>query len=334
MDVVVNLRNQIASSQIQGKHFKILGKELFEVFFSQLNSFSVDKLYLIVTNDNDLLFTKIKEKFDKKFRIEAIVSAKLSDASLLKRISLNKKLKDNFIYFSQLSFNDIDLQDFIDFHKYNDSFFTVALAKQPRSFTNYGYVYIDENEKIKSFNYMWMDEQTLFGYINTGIYAISKKAIAEIRNQNNGIKLIDDLLKHIVYKDKRNYTYIFNKYHNNLSTLQEYYTAHVDLLNGTVKNPLFNIDAQTSTYIPKEFNVNKQFKYSAPVMVSSSCNIGTNVTLINSIIAGSAKIGNNVIIENSFIGEEVRIDDNCKIQDSYLWNQFIPSNSYINGNEN
>lgn len=333
MDIVVNLRTQTGQNTYSGKMFNILGRPIYEYFFAKLSEHYTDKVYLIIAEENDVMAHEIMSKFGTQLRLEPIISSKLTDASLLKRMVMNKKIKDHFIYFSQIGFHDINLQDLIDYHKYNDSYFTPVLMKQPRSFGPYGYLYIDNKKKIKAFNYKWLKDIDYYGYINTGIYALSKRTILEIKNENNGIRLVDDLLKYIVFKKKRHLAYISDKYYNTLGTLEEYYNAHVDLLYDNVHSPIVKINNRKLTYMPKNFIAGDGFVYNPPFMVSDKAIIGKNVTITNSILAGKCKIGHNVIIENAFIGEDVIIEDDSVIKNTYLWRQFIPKNTYLDGNE-
>ncbi len=332
MEAIVNLRTLSGQTGYDGNIYNVLSYEIYELFFEHLKKFHFEKIYLLSSDEEDGFLQKILKSYKEKLRLEPIISSKLTSASLVKRMIMNKKIKDHFIYFSQICLLDFNLQDFMDFHKYNDAMFTIALSTQPRSYTPNGFVYIDKDTKVQAFNYKYYQDEDYFAYVNTGIYAVSKKAINEIKNNNNGLDLMEDLLKHLVLNKKRTQVYLKPNYYNLLCTREEYYNAHMDFLSGHIDNSLIKQDMKPGEYIPKETYIGSNFHYQQPLMISRKAKVGNNVNISNSVIAGEVKIGHNVTIENSFIGDGVTIEDNAVVKNIYLYKQYVPSNTYMDGN--
>ena len=334
MEAIVNLRTMSGQTGYDGNLYNVLSFEIYELFFEHLKKFHFEKIYLLASDEEDTFLTKIINTYrGTKLKIEPIISSKLTSASLIKRMIANKKIKEHFIYFSQISLLDFNLQDFMDYHKYNRSTFTVALSTQPRSYTPNGFLYINKDKQIQAFNYKFYQDEDYFAYVNTGVYAVSKKAVEEIKNNNNGLELIEDLLKYLVLNKRKTSVYLTPSYFNLLCTREEYYNAHMDVLSGTVQNELFQKDLKPGEYIPSEVFIGSNFHYLQPMMISKKAKVGNNVNISNSVIAGEVKIGHNVTIENSFIGDGVTIENDAVIKNSYLYKQYVPSNTYMDGND-
>ena len=114
-------------------------------------------------------------------------------------IKLIKKITTNFIVMNCDIISDIDLAEFLKFHKKNKSLLTVA-TKQFQYKNPYG-VIVSRGNKFVSFK----EKPEIDFSINTGIYVFNKKVIT-IMNKLN-ISNIEDLIMTLKKKKHKVFTY-------------------------------------------------------------------------------------------------------------------------------
>jgi ADP-glucose pyrophosphorylase len=114
-------------------------------------------------------------------------------------IKLIKKITTNFIVINCDIISDINLAEFLKFHKKNKSLLTIA-TKQFHYKNPYG-VIVSHNNKFVSFK----EKPEINFSINTGIYAFNKKIIT-IMNKFN-IDNIEDLIITLKNKKYKVFTY-------------------------------------------------------------------------------------------------------------------------------
>jgi mannose-1-phosphate guanylyltransferase len=122
-------------------------------------------------------------------------------------VRLIKKISSDFIVMNCDLLSDINLSEFMKFHKKKKSLFTIA-TKQFQYKNPYG-VIVSRDNKFVSFR----EKPEINFTINTGIYIFNKKIIPIINKFN--LKNIEDLITLLCDKNYKIHTYpIFENWHD------------------------------------------------------------------------------------------------------------------------
>ena len=107
-------------------------------------------------------------------------------------LGLIKKISKNFIVLNCDVVTNVDLKDFLNFHKKNKSILTIGI--KPFQYKNPYGVAIMKNKKLLSFK----EKPEINFSINAGLYAFNKKIIPIIKK--NKFKNIQSLINHLLQK--------------------------------------------------------------------------------------------------------------------------------------
>ena len=183
----------------------------------------------------------------------------------------------------------------------------------------------------------------LTNYKESGIY-ICTPALLDHFKDNFDYECIHDLLNELNEFDNicgfSIYTEICNEYLNRVSSLYDYKTISMDLINRKVLelSPDFNI-TDKSDYTKIESNENNMIFYkdkNTQIHISANIDksiigkntiIDENCIILNSVIGNNCKILYGTIIQNSFIFDHSIVD-----KDSIINNSIISHNVIINNN--
>lgn len=169
-------------------------KTVIESIIENFTDYDV-KQFIITLNYKSRIIKSFLSDFRLKKLISYYVEKKpLGTIGALK--NLQKKLKSNFILTNADSLIDIDVYDFIDFHKKNNNDLTIAAAIKKFEIP-YGYCIINNKGDLKS-----ISEKPKYNFmVNTGLYVINKKVLKYIKK--NKKMDMDELLNNLIKKNKK-----------------------------------------------------------------------------------------------------------------------------------
>jgi mannose-1-phosphate guanylyltransferase len=209
-------------------------------------------------------------------------------------------LDDSFLVFNADIFCDINLKEFIDFHKSKNADVTIAAANV-KDTSGCISIECDENGFAKSF-VNGEKGNINSNFIDAGIYVINSNVLDEI-SDDRPVSIKRELFPSLLQNGRKIAVYKTPFYWIDLETPEKYLQAHRDIMSGACK--ISGLD----------FTGNGIYK-DGKAMVESSA-----------IIKGPAYIGDNVKIgayvtvgPNAVIGDDVSIHMGGKVVDSILWN--------------
>jgi len=137
---------------------------------------------------------KIKDfiHINKKFSVNINFLEEKEPLGTIGSLGLIKKISKNFIVLNCDVVSNVDLKDFLNFHKKNKSILTIGI--KPFQYKNPYGVAIMKNKKLISFE----EKPEIFFSINAGLYAFNKKIIPIIRKNN--FKDIQSLINYLLQK--------------------------------------------------------------------------------------------------------------------------------------
>lgn len=227
----------------------------------------------------------------------------------------------------------MDYSLMLDYHKKKKAEATIAVIKVPKEETGrFGIMENDENNRIISFKEK--PKETKSNLASMGIYIFSwsvlKEYLAEdekdpVSEHDFGKNVIPAMLR----EQRRMFAYPFEGYWKDVGTIDSYYKANMDLLEG---NPKFNIfDDNLKIYSKAPFlpphyagpeaSIKKSLVPDGCVIMGEVENsvlfpgvyIGRKTKVQDSIIMPRVKIGEECSVKKAIIGENTSIDNNCRI---------------------
>jgi mannose-1-phosphate guanylyltransferase/phosphomannomutase len=214
-------------------------------------------------------------------------------------------LDDRVIVISGDVLTDFDLTAAIRSHEERRAEATIALTpvENPLAF---GIVIADEETgRIERFLEKPTWGEVFSDTINTGIYILEPAALHRVPAQTN-VDFSKDLYPQMLREGAGLYGYVARGYWRDIGNIDEYRTAHHDVLAGRV-----------SLGFPGE-----QVSYGdGTVWLGAGATIGENVTVRGTaIIDREARIGDDVVLENVIVGAGTTIADGAQLRDAVLWN--------------
>jgi D-glycero-alpha-D-manno-heptose 1-phosphate guanylyltransferase len=152
----------------------INGKPFIDILLDMLINKKISEITFCLGYLGALIENYVKSSYDFKFNFSSELQPLGTGGAILNALQYVKG--DFFIAFNGDSYCDIDLEEFISFHKANHSDCSIALIKAKNKSSDVGMVSMDLiSKKITGFEEKKI--QNNFDYINAGIYIINKNLI-------------------------------------------------------------------------------------------------------------------------------------------------------------
>ena len=202
----------------------INGRPFLEYLLDRLIQFGVDRVILSV----GYMHEHISGHFGSSYRnlqISYAVEEKPLGTGGGIRLAMEQAQSDNVLVLNGDTLFMIDLFEFCQFHDEHHSSFSLAL-RQVDDTGRYGAVRIDEKQRITGF--AEKQSSTGPGYINAGVYLVSKKDFL-----NQTLPEIFSLEKDFLgkeYLNKNFYGFIFSDYFIDIGIPEDYNKAQTEFL--------------------------------------------------------------------------------------------------------
>ena len=249
-------------------------------------------------------------------------------AALLKR--------DTFFVMSGDGLTDINLTRLLDFHKSQKATATIALKAVDTRF-DYGVTLTQKNGRITRFieKPKWSD--VFSNEVNTGIYVLEPKALAQIpagRSYDFGNELWPKMLK----ERARLFGYLTDSYWCDVGNISEYRRAQKDVLDGKVQLRFSGHQVQSHVWVDEGTLLDRSIKIDPPCLIGKHCRIekgahigaytvignhariGRNARLSNCILWNNVRVDQRVTLENCIIGHGARVTENISVYEGAVIN--------------
>lgn len=209
-------------------------------------------------------------------------------------------INDTFLVVSGDVITDLNISDFIQFHREKKALASVGLASVDNP-SPFGIAVTDQQDKIVKFLEKPSAGQIFSHHVNMGIYLLEPEIFDWIPKKR-AFFFAKHLFPELVEKQERIYGFIANCYWLDVGNFSTYQQAHWDFFENMI-----------------DLNIKEELKEG--IWQGKNCEIGRDVTIAGNVVLGeNCKIDNNVILRNSVIGDDCRVGRNSSLTNTILWN--------------
>ncbi len=211
---------------------------------------------------------------------------------------------------------DIDLGDFLRFHREWGGMATLAL-KRVADPTQYGVV-VKEAERIVRFQEKPSLEEAVSNLANTGIYLFEPEVFGEIPAgvfYDFGKQVFPELLG----KGEKIYGYEMKGYWCDVGDLAVYREAHYDMLAGVVQVEVPGKRFDANIWLGKRVSVHPDTVLVGPVLVGDNCIVEEGARIYGPAILGNnAMVGRNTVIKRGILWDGVIVEEGVELSDTIV----------------
>ncbi len=217
---------------------------------------------------------------------------------------------------------DFDLAAAFKSHKERRSDASILLTRMENPLA-YGIVITNPEGRITRFLEKPSWGEMFSDTINTGIYILEPETVRLIPPKTN-FDFSQNLFPIMLEKKMNLMGEISDGYWRDVGNIDEYVSAHVDILEGNVS---IHHDAErierdgAVLYRGRNVEIAENVSFSGTVMLGHNCHIGESTSLTNTIIGDRVAIGEKANIKNSVIWGETVIEPLVSISSSIITNR-------------
>jgi len=233
-------------------------------------------------------------------------------------------LDQRFLVISADVLTDVDLKEAIDFHAEKQAQATMVLTRKENPLP-YGLVITKETGEIERFLEKPTWGEVFSDTINTGIYILEPEVLNKIPGQKN-FDFSKNLFPLMLEEKRPLFGYVTSSYWKDVGNLEEYATAHQDILNGKVKVEIDGNLLQkngSSIWAGKNLKLGKDVKFEGTLILGNDCVIGSGSVLSDSVIGHAVKVGKETTISRSVIWRDTQIGSGVSMAESVVGNNAV-----------
>ncbi len=223
---------------------------------------------------------------------------------------------ENALIVSGDALTDIDLADFLKFHREHKGVATLAL-KQVADPTQYGVV-MKDGERIVRFQEKPAREEAVSMLANTGIYLFEPEIFKEIPEgvfYDFGRQVFPQLLA----ADKEIYGYEMKGYWCDVGDLDTYREAHYDMLTGVVQVSLPGKRFEANIWLGQKVSIHPDTVLVGPLLVGDNCTVAEGARIFGPAILGNnSRVGKNTVIKRGILWNNVVVEEGAVLSDSIV----------------
>ncbi len=220
-----------------------------------------------------------------------------------------------FLIFNGDILTDLDMAEFINFHKIKGAVASVALGKVIDP-TTYGMVDVEESGKALRWYEKPSWNEATSRWVNIGTCVLEPEILKYIE-PNEQVSIERETFPRLIKDKKAVFGFQSNDYWLDIGTPAKFLKAQRNLLMGIVRTNLITI-GEHQLQIGDNTKLHGHITTKGPVVIGNNCTIGTGT-----IIIGPTVIGDNVTIGSDALIEESSIWDDCVLEEQASMVQVI-----------
>ena len=222
------------------------------------------------------------------------------------------ELDERFLVISGDVLTDIDLSAIVKFHDENDALATIGL-KAMENPLEFGIVITREDGSIDRFLEKPGWGQVFSDTINTGIYVLEPEIFDWIA-PDKPVDFSSDVFPQLLDDGKRLFGYVADGYWEDVGTLDAYWKAHQDVLDGKVAADVPGFRLKEGIWLGEGAEVDPEARIEGPCLVGDYCRIEAGAHLAEyTVLGANVRVGNDaflqraVVHDNTYLGNGVRL---------------------------
>ena len=246
---------------------------------------------------------------------------------------------------------DINIEEFVDFHKSKGGILTIGLRKV-KDVTGFGVAELDEDMRISRFVEKPKKEEAPSNLANTGIYMFSRE-IREILKEEGVERILKekkrldfgyDVIPYLIETGRSVYGFVLKGSWHDVGTPARYLDAMNDILHGKLTSlqdfggrvsprERIWIQGESAESLKRRALIVEKYRkgkirLKGSVLIGRHCQIEDGATITDSCIDNYSMIGKDVIIENSAIMDRAIIGEGATIRKSIVGRQVTVNSTY------
>jgi NDP-sugar pyrophosphorylase family protein len=326
----IGSRLQPLTNEIPAPMLPILNKPLILYIIEHLKKFGIGEYKISLHHLPEVIDSYLGdgEEYDVKISY-SLEKDLLETGHSIKRIP--SYFDDTVLIHYGNVLTNIDLTEFLYFHKQRKSIFSYAVIEN-RLLKNVNEISIDEKSRIVDFNFR--ETGIKYPFIPAGIF-LAEKEILDYIPSNKKFSLEEDLLKTICDNKLPAFAFIHKGDYYKIQYPKDLLEINLQILkllaiaegklvfgnkNGISKDVLNSINSPV--FVGENSTVNKNVVFKGPAVIGDDVIIDEGSTISNSLILNNTYIGKNIEIENAIVYKNLcintRSDYGIYVTDSFV----------------
>ena len=222
------------------------------------------------------------------------------------------ELDERFIVISGDVLTDIDLGAVVRFHEEKGALATIGL-KAMENPLEFGIVITREDGSIERFLEKPGWGQVFSDTINTGIYVLEPEIFDWIA-ADKPVDFSSDVFPELLEDGKPLYGYVAEGYWEDVGTLDAYWKAHQDVLDGKVVANVPGFRLKEGIWLGEGAEVDPAARIEGPCLIGDYCRVEAGAHLAEyTVLGANVRVGNDaflqraVVHDNTYLGNGVRL---------------------------
>lgn len=289
----------------------VVGRPVMEHILELLRAHGVSQVIVTV----QYLSAQIEDYFGdgSDFGMEVSYSVEpepLGTAGSVRRCAAD--LDETFLVISGDALTDVDLGRVVDLHRRRQSWVTLALARVPDPL-EFGVVITDGEGRIQRFLEKPGWGEVFSDTINTGIYVIEPRALAEVP-ADRPYDFSKELFPKLLEAGAPLYGCAVDGYWCDIGNLGQYMQANEDALRGRVRLRMPGRRLPDDIWIGAGTTVHPSAQLSGPLVIGENCSVqaeavveGPAVIGANSVLERGSRLSRAVLLGNAYVGPRASV---------------------------
>ncbi len=232
-------------------------------------------------------------------------------------------LQQTFVVMSGDVLTDFDLTRALEYHREKKAIATMVLTRVPNPL-QFGVVITNEEGKITRFLEKPSWGEVFSDTVNTGIYILDPKVLAQIPDKTQ-FDFSKDLFPKLLADGASLYGYVASGYWKDIGDLREYRLAHRDILDGKVtvkiagsKKQFWKKEQDSVVWADEDVDVDDGVEFIGNCIIGKNCKIETGSKIENSVIGDNCVVGSYSQISGSVIWRNVKMGRETVIREAVV----------------
>ncbi len=222
------------------------------------------------------------------------------------------ELDDTFLVISGDVLTDIDLTAFVDAHRANDAFASIAL-KRVENPVDFGIVITKADGEIERFLEKPTWGQVFSDTINTGIYVLEPE-VFDFIEEGAVVDFASDVFPAALDRELRLHGHITDAYWEDVGTTEAYLGAHADVLDGKVSADITGFELGDGIWLGEGAVVDPSARVDGPVVIGDNCRVEAGARLsaytvlgTDVVVKADAFLERSICHDHVYVGRSARL---------------------------